>query len=206
VQGIGSNSNKTPVLVYGASSATGTLALQLLRSSGYEVLAVCSPRNFRLVQSRGATKCFDYHSSACAAQIKQYTKKRLALVLDCITSASSMRLAYDAMALLVENTSRWIHSRREYSVHVRHQSRLLLCADGFWLAHRTGWRICTACKVGRSQAVVKFMKTAETLIAQGQLEPHPAALQQGGLAGIIDAIDMLRKGKVSGQKLVFRVA
>jgi hypothetical protein len=51
----------------------------------------------------------------------------------------------------------------------------------------------------------KFMEIAEKLWAEGRWRPHPQRVGGDGLLGAISGMQEMREGKVSGEKLVYRV-
>lgn len=51
----------------------------------------------------------------------------------------------------------------------------------------------------------KFWRITEGLLATGQLKPHPITLGKEGLVGVFEGMQKAREGKVSGEKLVYRV-
>jgi NADPH:quinone reductase-like Zn-dependent oxidoreductase len=64
------------VLIWGGSTSVGSNAIQLARSSGYEVITTCSPRNFALVKGYGASEAFDYNSRTVDKDIVAYLSKK----------------------------------------------------------------------------------------------------------------------------------
>ncbi|PIG79034.1 hypothetical protein AARAC_003584 [Aspergillus arachidicola] len=65
--------------------------------AGYSPITTCSPSHNALVQSYGTIKAFDYRSASCGVAIRAFTKGKLSLILDCITSTDSMKNCYAAM-------------------------------------------------------------------------------------------------------------
>jgi len=51
----------------------------------------------------------------------------------------------------------------------------------------------------------EFFQVATKLFAEGKLKPHPQSVEYGGLKGVFDGFQKMKDGKVSGQKLVYRV-
>lgn len=166
-------------------------------------MTTCSPDNFALVKSLGATHVFDYRSPTCAEDIKNATSSRLAYVLDCISIPSSTAICTAAYGpqggkytslLPVENLSR---------ENIVNHFTLAYTAlgQGFVFAHDEYPPI----KADLDFAV-KFVKIARDLLEQGKYRVHePDVREGGGLEAVLGGLQELRDKKVSGKKLVFRV-
>lgn len=51
----------------------------------------------------------------------------------------------------------------------------------------------------------KFWMMAEKLFAEDKVKVHPPKVNPGELKGVLDGLNLLREGKVSGEKLVYNV-
>jgi NADPH:quinone reductase-like Zn-dependent oxidoreductase len=87
-----------PLLVYGGSTATGSLAIQFGVLSGCQVITTCSPRNFPFVKALGAVEAFDYNDPDCAKKIREYTNDKLTRVFDCISEGDSPKISSEAIS------------------------------------------------------------------------------------------------------------
>lgn len=60
-------------------------------------------------------------------------------------------------------------------------------------------------RLGDYEFTKKFWRITGELLAAGRLKPHPLSLGENGLVGVFDGMQKAREGKVSGEKLVYRI-
>lgn len=192
------------VLVYGGSTAMGAAALQLLRLSGFAPICTCSPHNFALVKALGAVEAFDYHAATCGDDIFKYTNGTLSHAFDCITDLASMRLCYKALG---RNGGKYMgldplpiraHTRRDV------KPDWTLVFTMFNKPLNLGRPFARAAKP-KDQSFAKgwFEATQPLIDTSGKIKPHPIELGSGGLRGVIQGLDRVRRGDLSGKKLVY---
>ncbi|KAL8787061.1 MAG: hypothetical protein Q9213_002403 [Squamulea squamosa] len=70
-----SPSDKQAILIWGASSSVGSLAVQSAKSMGFTVYATAGARNLEYVKALGADAVFDYKSSDVVSQIANKVKE-----------------------------------------------------------------------------------------------------------------------------------
>lgn len=194
--------NSPAILIYGGSTATGTLAVQFAKLSGFKVLATASPHNFDLLRSLGADEVFDYHSPTIGAEIRAATNDRLAHVFDCIASESSVAIsaeaisstggAYSSLLLVKEFPRADVDNKRTLAYtgigETFHKGESEFAADQSHLDFQ-----------------VKFWELSRELLAQGKVKVHPPEVREGGLEKILEGAEDLKQNRVSGVKLVYRV-
>ncbi|KAE8154020.1 zinc-binding dehydrogenase family oxidoreductase [Aspergillus avenaceus] len=191
------------VLVYGGSTTTGTLAIQLLKLSGLNPITTCSPRNFELAKSYGATAVFDYKQQSCVDEIRKHTRNSLKYVLDCISEPETMQFCYNCLGraggkyTALEPYPEFLHTRPK-------------TVKPDWvlgptiLGKKIGWPEPFAKEADPEQREfgIEWFATAQQLLDEGKIKVHPLRLIDGGLSGVSEGLELLSKKQVSGQKLI----
>lgn len=191
-----------PILIYGGSTATGTLAIQLAKLSGYKVLTTCSPHNFDLVRSLGADAVFDYKDPQSAAEIRKQTDNNLKLVFDCIALEASAKYCEGAISTEGGEYSALLNVKVERE---NVNSRFTLAYTAAGEAFKFG-DIPFPAKPEDKEHAEKFISIAESLLAQGKVKVHPPKVGKDGLKGVLEGLQLLKEDKVSGVKLVYNVS
>ncbi|TDZ13319.1 Cytochrome P450 monooxygenase TRI13 [Colletotrichum orbiculare MAFF 240422] len=193
------------VLVYGASTAMGTMALQLLKMSGYTPIATCSAKNFDLVKSYGAAYAFEYADEDAAIDaIRQTTgANRPKYALDCIADGFSVKCCFGVMArtggryVCLEQLPESLRPRRR---SVKQDFVFALDVFGLPIKAYKGYERDPG--TAKHEFAVRWCRVFQELLDQGKLRPHPVQLLGHGFEGFTTGLGLLRSGSVSGKKLV----
>lgn len=191
------------ILIYGGSSATGSLGIQYAKLSGYRVITTCSKRNFDFVKSLGAEEVFDYSSPSCGQDINKLTNNELKLCWDTISLESSATICAAALGSGPGGkygTILPVKPPRD-DLKVTNTFMYTIFGEGF----KKGPNEMAASKEDFEYAKM-FMDMTEKLFAEGKLKTHPEQVGRDGLEGALKGMQDMKDEKVSRSKLVYNVA
>lgn len=200
-------SERFPVLVYGGSTATGTLAIQFAKLSGLEVVATCSPRNFDLVKSLGADAVFDYNSPTVGADIRAHTGNKLYHAFDCIAEGNSAQICADALSA-DSSAKKPVYSALLYLEMPRKDVEAKYTLGYTIFGEEVNKPFMPATLPASREDYdfgCMFWRLSEQLLAQGKFKVHTPDVRGGGLEGVLEGLEELKQGKVSGKKLVYKM-
>ena len=176
-----------------------------IQRSGMIPVSTCSPRTSKLVKSLGAAEAFDYHSTSCGDDIRAYTQNSLEYALDCITDTSSMRICYAAIGskggkyVALDPFPIRAHTRRSV------KPSWIITFTMFNKPIKWQKPFEREAKPKDREFAEKWFQIAQALLNEGLITPHALEKRAGGLAGVIEGVDRVRRGLVSGVKLVYEI-
>jgi NADPH:quinone reductase-like Zn-dependent oxidoreductase len=200
-------STNLPVLIYGGSTATGSLAIQFAKLSGCKVLTTCSPHNFEYVKSLGADAVFDYNSPTCAEDIKTSTDNNLASVLDCISESGAPEICLGAMSDAINGRYASIGPVPKEKVTALNRNvdhTFVIGTRAFGDDVLMMGRTLPADPASLHFAKM-FWELTRQLLEEGKIKVHSFSINEGGngLDGVLKGLKLLKKGEVSAKKLVY---
>jgi NADPH:quinone reductase-like Zn-dependent oxidoreductase len=167
------------VLVFGASGAVGTAAVQLAKHFGAIVTGVCSTANVALVKSLGADKVIDYSK-------EDFTK-----------NGETYDLIFDSVNKMSISDS--LKSLNIYGILILSAAGLLETLQGSWAAITSSKNIKVMTgMISHKAEDINFLKT---LIELGQLKPvvdKTYLLEQ-----MVEAHTYVEKGHKKGNVVIF---
>lgn len=176
--------------------------------SGYKVVSTASPRNHEFVRALGADEVFDYNDPDCGQKIRELTNDNLRLCWDTISVDTSAKVCAAALS-----SSSPPNHRCRYGILAAVESprddlevtRTLMYTIFNETFHHQGGREFPASQEDFEFARM-FLGMVQQLLQEGRIKPHPEKVGDEGLVGVLRGMEDMKNGKVSRQKLVYRVA
>ncbi|KAF9048114.1 GroES-like protein [Hymenopellis radicata] len=175
-------------LVLGGSTSTGQFAIQLLKFLGYMQIAVyASKKHFDYLRQLGATVCIDRGQVSTDALP----------TCEFITSISPpLKVVYDAVGVpntaydCVANGGQMVTVHPPWVTPLERKGKQVDVVRGYMALpeHTTFGKL--------------IIKNLPEMLEKGVISPNRYEVLPGGLAGIPDGLGRLKRGQVSGIKLV----
>lgn len=195
-----------PFLVNGATSSVGKYAVQLGKLAGLFVVATGSKRNHELLKSLGADAVVDYNDADWPEQVRKITHDGLQHAFDTISEkgtpeaigrAMSPTKASHLVCLLphrtgVENKKVKVESTIAYTVFGIPQNF-------------PGFDNCGSETPEDKAFWEKYLSLLPDLLTSGKIKPNRVR-ELGGLEAIPTGFKLQEEGKVSAEKLVYKIA
>lgn len=155
------------------------------------------------MKSLGATEVFDYNEPNVGQKIREYTQNKLKLAWDTVSEGESANIV--AEALSTEPGCRYgsILPNKFPREDVQYLSTLMYTIFGerFFFGPSEFPALPEDVEYTK-----EFFGITEKLLAEGKLKAHKAKVGKDGFEGVLKGLDDLKNGKVSGEKLVYRVS
>ncbi|TFY78323.1 hypothetical protein EWM64_g5688 [Hericium alpestre] len=187
-----------------APASIGLYAIQLAHIQGYKVVTTASPKNHELVKSHGADAAVDYHASDVVEQIVRATGQGgVDHAYDAISEGNSTVLAIQALKQFGPRNVAVVLPVKDTDPTA--DVYMVLCSgllgypiDAFGMYLPRDERVY--------QFGLEFTKLVSEWLQEGRFRGNPHTLMPGGLNAIPGGLKFMKEGKVSGTKLVYKIA
>ncbi|RAH68140.1 zinc-binding alcohol dehydrogenase family protein [Aspergillus aculeatinus CBS 121060] len=196
---------RTPLLIYGGSTAVGAFAIKLARLSHIHPIIAIAGRGAsyisRFLDPAHGDAIVDYRDGA--AKTIEGVKAALAAAS---SSSAELKLEHILDTIVSETSSEVIRNVVAPGGQVNY---VLPCPYDVSPGVKTNTWVSSAHEVGGAadarDLCFVFCRWFGRALAEGTFEGHPWEVREKGLLGVEDAMRDLRDGKASAVKYVFRV-
>ncbi|KAL2878273.1 hypothetical protein SGCOL_006525 [Colletotrichum sp. CLE4] len=194
----------TPVLIWGGSSIVGLYAIQIAALHGFKVITTCSANHFDLVKHLGARHVFDYHDDDVIDSIKQ-SAPGVEYVFDTIGNESSSGLASQT----INEKGGGLCTVRPGKANTNEVPKRIKVTDvlvftAFLKDHRYG-KFHWPANEEDHKLGTEFFEKLPGWVEDYKIRPARPKVIPGGLDGVTKGFQEYREGKVSANKLVYKL-
>lgn len=194
-----------PLLVYGGTSSVGKYGIQLGKLAGLFVVATGSKKNHELLKLLGADAVVDYNDAGWPEQVRKVTHDGLEHAFDCIAEKGTQEAIAKAMSPTKGGHIVGLLPHKLEHPKVKYESTIVYTV--FERALKYGaFDNCGDQTTPEDKAVwEKYLSLLPDLLSSGKVKPNRIR-EMGGLNDIITGFQEQQEGKVSAEKLVYKIA
>ncbi|KAK6216840.1 TOXD protein [Colletotrichum tabaci] len=200
-EAIQSQEPKRTILIYGGSTSVGLFAIQLAKSAGYTVVTTASPHSYDLVKRYGADKVFNYRSESWVKDVSS-AYPDITLALDCISEKGSGPSTAQVLKAKGGKIVTLLDQGESNVPGVKYDMIMLYTVFGKEFAWLPPVGPKFPVDKEHRAALLRFYASLPQLT--DVVKPPPIQVFDGGIDVLLEKVDLLRQGKVSGTKLVVR--
>ncbi|KAF9870965.1 zinc-binding oxidoreductase [Colletotrichum karsti] len=204
----GANSDNW-VLIYGGATSVGNYAIQLAKLSGLRVITTASPRNHEYLKALGADVALDYHGD-WAAEVRKLTDGKLHHALDTVSEhGSTLNIAKalsnspgDHVLTLIPTHPPAKEEIKAVNPHTKIEWTVVYTVFERALPFR--FDNCGDETPQDKKVWEKYLTLLPQYLERGQVKPNQVR-ELGGLESVTEGFRLSEEGKVSNEKLVYKL-
>lgn len=200
----------TPFLVNGGTSSVGQYAVQLAKLSGLFVIATGSRRNHEFLRDLGADAVVDYNDDDWIEQVRALSHDGLLHAFDCIsekatTAAVARTLSPTKGGHVLTILPRKPDELPEGLNKVRVESTIAYTVFGRPIRYGT-FDNCGEPTPDDKAMWEKYLAMLPEYLGDKKIRPNKPRELDGGLDAVLGGFQLHEEGKVSAEKLVYKLA
>jgi NADPH:quinone reductase-like Zn-dependent oxidoreductase len=198
---------KKTLLIYGASTGVGQVALQYAHYIGWRVIAIASAKHHQNLKELGADVVIDYHSDHLAQDIIDL-KEDIDFAYVTTGGTKALEEVYEALpttrAIKLESIQVADISfikRKKQNIDYGFTRAFTSAGNSIEYGNGTYYHS----KPGTLRALKEWVLIVEKLYKEGVWKAKAVTVLSHGLKSVKEGEDLLREGKFGGKRLVVRI-
>lgn len=200
-----------PVLINGGTSSVGKYAVQLAKNAGLYVIATGSKANHDLLKSLGADAVVDYKDADWPSQVRKLSHDNLQHAFDCISEKETTSEVVKAISPTKGGHIITILPRKnsEYPELISENSKVKIESTIVYTVFERALNYGAFDNCGKETPEdkafwEKYLSQLPEWLEKGVIKPNRVK-ELGGLEEILEGFKLQQEGKVSAEKLVYKI-
>lgn len=189
------------VFIYAGSTSVGLFAIQLAKLAGYTVVTTASPHSHELVKRYGADHVFDYKSEGWVQEVTS-AFPNISLAVDCFSEGGSGPAVASVLKSQGGKIVTLLDQGESKVPGVTYDMIMLYTVFGREFAWLPPVGPKFPVDLEHRKALARFYSVLPQI--RDLIKPPPIKTIDGGIPVLLESLDLLRQGKVSGSKLVVK--